>query len=177
MPAPRLLPLPRSWSAHIQAAILHSLALAHQILTASRAAAANHPRSSVRLAAENERLLDHVQLLEREMAIKDARLSRVPPARRPQYTPVQRFQILGFRASRGWSADDLALRFLVTVATITSWTARLDEGGEDAFLATPSPSTRRRLAPTLTFWLDWLEYRNEADVAAARSQEQSERGR
>ena len=138
MPSP-VLPLPRSWPARIQAAILHSLALAHQVLTASRSAAAADPTSSVRLAAEVERLLEEVELLKGEMAIKDARFSRMPPARRPQYTPVERFKILCFRASRCWSTDDLALRFLVTVATIGSWTKRLDEGGEDAVLATPVP--------------------------------------
>ena len=42
--------------------------------------------------------------------------------------------ILELRAARGWSRQQTAEAFLVTAATITSWTKRLDEEGPDALL-------------------------------------------
>jgi transposase len=42
--------------------------------------------------------------------------------------------ILGLRAIRVWSFRQAADTFLVTAATIASWTKRVDEEGPDALL-------------------------------------------
>ena len=60
-------------------------------------------------------------LLREELRIKDARLERVPPHRRPHYPAVERLAILELRAARGWSAAQTAERFFVTAATVASW--------------------------------------------------------
>ena len=48
-------------------------------------------------------------------------------------------RILELRAARGWSAQQTAERFHVTVETIASWMRRLDEGGEAGLVHTEEP--------------------------------------
>jgi hypothetical protein len=68
----------------------------------------------LRLRAERDRLEQEL-LLEREASrIKDARMGRVPPQRRPHYAPVERMEILQLRAARGWSLQQAADAFFVT---------------------------------------------------------------
>jgi transposase InsO family protein len=74
--------------------------------------------------------------------VKDARLARVPPRQRPHYPPADRFAILALHAARGWSAAEVARRFLLTDTTIAGWMKRLDEGGEAALVRTPLPVNR-----------------------------------
>jgi putative transposase len=92
-----------------------------------------------RQAAETERLHTEIRLLEEELAIKDARWSRLPARRRPHYGPVQRMRILELRAVRGWSVEQAASRFLATEETIASWIRRLDEEGEHALVQIKEP--------------------------------------
>jgi transcriptional regulator with XRE-family HTH domain len=80
-----------------------------------------------------------LNLLREECRIKDARMQRISAQRRPQYPPTERLAILELRAARGWSAAQTAERFLVTAATITSWTARLDEDGPRALVQLREP--------------------------------------
>ena len=61
--------------------------------------------------------------------IKDARLARVPPPRRPHYRPIERMAILELRAARGWNVSQVASTFLLTPLTIGDWMKRLDESG------------------------------------------------
>jgi len=102
-----------------------------------RAAASNSLRR--RQAAETERLHTEIRLLVEELAIKDARWSRLPARRRPYYGPVQRMRILKLRAARGWSVEQTAARFLVTEDTIASWIRRVDEVGEHALVQIKEP--------------------------------------
>jgi transposase InsO family protein len=50
--------------------------------------------------------------------------------------------ILELRAARSWSLKQTADTFRVAATTITSWSARLDEGGQDALLQLSEPVNR-----------------------------------
>jgi hypothetical protein len=94
------IPLPRDWSAHVRAAFLHAVSLAHAAVTYSRGWCADSPIARVRLAGENDRLKSEVGLLREELRIKDARLARIEPRHRPHYPPTERLAILALRAAR-----------------------------------------------------------------------------
>ena len=132
------LPLPRDWPTTIKSALLHATALAHRAAVASRGWAANSRLASVRAKGDAEAARAELELLRQEIAIRDARSSRVPPKHRPHYTPEERLLILALRAAGGWTAHETARRFQVTPLTIASWTKRAECGG-DALLATPLP--------------------------------------
>jgi len=55
----------------------------------------------VRLAAQVERLREDCAQLREEIRIKDARMGRILPQRRPHYSPHERMAILELRAARG----------------------------------------------------------------------------
>jgi len=59
-----------------------------------------------------------VALLAEELRIKDTRMQRIPPQRRPHYPPIERLAILELRAARGWSLAQTARRLLVTSLTV-----------------------------------------------------------
>jgi transposase-like protein len=88
---------------------------------------------------ENERLKTELQQAQQELRLKDARMSRLAPARRPHYAPVERLEILMLAAARGWSMAATARRFLLTAATIADWKKRCEENGPDALLETREP--------------------------------------
>jgi putative transposase len=113
--------------------------LARYSLTSARGWAANSIDARVRLKAQRDRLCQEIALLREEIRIKDLRMGRVAPHRRPHYAPIERMAILELRAARGWTAVQTADRFLVTPATITSWMQRLDEEGPDALLQLHEP--------------------------------------
>jgi putative transposase len=91
------------------------------------------------LKTENDRLEAEVALLKEEIRIKDARLLRWDPRKRPQYPPTERMAILELRAARSWSKQKTADAFHLTAATITTWMRRLDESGPDALVQLPEP--------------------------------------
>ncbi len=138
---PRI-PLPGNWHRHVKSAVLHTISLAHFSIIHARGMAANHIRRRVRLAAQNERLREECALLREEIRIKDARMDRIIPHHRPRYGPFERMAILELRAARGWSLKQSADTFRVSAATIASWSARLDEGGQDALLQLSGPVNR-----------------------------------
>jgi transposase InsO family protein len=78
-------------------------------------------------------------MLREELRIKNARMARINPHRRPQYPPVERMAILELKAARGWSLEQTARAFLVTPATIASWMKRLDEEGPHALVQLRQP--------------------------------------
>jgi len=100
--------------------------MAHYALVHVRAFGENSPLALVRRAAEIERLEGEVALLREELRIKDVRLGRIAPAKRPRYPPGERMAILQLRAARAWSAEQAARRFLLTAVTIAAWSARLE---------------------------------------------------
>ena len=135
----RKMPLPRGWKRRVRSSVLHILALSHYTFTALLARAALSKNRQVRLQAQIDRLSQESALLQEELRIKDARMERVPPHRRPHYVPLERMAILELRAARGWSARQAADRFHVAATTLGSWKARIDEHGPNALLQIPVP--------------------------------------
>ena len=133
------IPLPRGWTKIVNSAVLHALSIAATALTVAWGRAAGSRGSQRKERADADRLRTEIALLSEELAIKDARWSRVPARRRPHYQPIQRLCVLKLRAARGWSVAQTAQRFLVTEETVSSWIQRVDEGGERALVQTEEP--------------------------------------
>ncbi len=131
--------LPNGWNRSVKSSLLRIISLAQFAMAYTRAWAANSPCERVRLKAENDRLRQEVALLREEIRIKDARMARIDPRRRPQYPPTQRMAILELRAARQWSLERTARTLLVTTATLASWLRRLDEHGPQALVQLPQP--------------------------------------
>jgi hypothetical protein len=132
MPAgrPRLaIRLPKSWTSQVRSAVLHVISLARFSLAYSRSWAADSANTRLRLKAALERAEEEIALLREELRIKDARMTQIPPHRRPYYPPVERMAALQLRAARNWSLQQTAEAFLLTAATISSWMKRIDEPG------------------------------------------------
>ena len=75
-------------------------------------------------------------------SVSRTRMSVIAPHRRPRYAPTERLAILELRAARGWSLQQTANAFLLTPATVTSWSQRIDEGGPKALLLLRKPVNR-----------------------------------
>jgi transposase InsO family protein len=136
---PGRIPLPRGWPQHVRSAMLHVIALAQYAVAYTRGWAVNARIARVRLTAQNDQLRQEVALLREEIRIKDARMKRVEPQKRPHYVPTERMAILELRAARAWSAQRMAEIFLVTAATIASWMKRVDEEGPHALVQIREP--------------------------------------
>lgn len=77
-----------------------------------------------RLKAENDRLKQEIALLNEEIRIKDARILKLDPHRRPHYPPTLRMAILELRTARGWSQQKSADVFQLTLVSIAEWMKR-----------------------------------------------------
>jgi putative transposase len=133
------LSLPRSWPCQVRSALVHVIALAQYAAVYTRSWAAESRNARVRLQADKDQLEHEVALLRAEIRIKDARMTCLPPQRRPYYPPAARLEILQLRSARGWSLQQTADAFLVTAATIRSWMHRLDETGPKTLVQLRSP--------------------------------------
>ena len=131
--------LPNGWPKATRVGVLQVLSLAKFAMAHTRSFAANSPIERVRLTTENERLRQELALLREEVRIKDARMSRIAPAKRPHYSPAERMAILALRAARNWSTSQTAVAFLITAETISSWTMRVADEGSEAFLKLREP--------------------------------------
>ena len=80
--------LPRGWPQRMKSAVLHVIALAQYVMTYTRGWAVNARIARVQVTAENARLRQEVALLAEEIRIKDARVKRVEPQRRPLCWPT-----------------------------------------------------------------------------------------
>src|SRR5262245_9713702 len=78
-------------------------------------------------------------LLREEIRIKDARMARIAPHRRPHFAATERMAILGLRAASCWWLEQTAKAMQVTAATIASWVKRLDEEGPEALVRLREP--------------------------------------
>ena len=132
-------PLPRLWPRTVKSAMLQVISLAQYAAAQTRSWAVNSPIARIRLKAESDRLCQQVAFLNEEIRIKDARMSRIDPCRRPHYASTERLSILELRAARAWSVRQTATVFHVSPATITSWMKRLDEQGSDALVQLREP--------------------------------------
>ena len=125
--------LPARWPHEAKAVVLHVLSLSRFIMLWIRMQNLKDLRLEVdRQEAYVKNLLVVIDLL-------SARLSRIPAARRPHYTPEERMEILSVRAALGWTAHFTATTFLLADATITNWTARVAEHGEASLLVLKQP--------------------------------------
>ena len=127
-------PVPKGWPSQVRSAILKVISLAQFAAANTRGWAANSVNSRIRLKAQLDQARQEIAMLREETRIKDARLARIDPHRRPQYPPTERMAILELKAARAWSLEQAAEAFLVTAATIASWMKRLDEEGPDALV-------------------------------------------
>jgi transposase InsO family protein len=131
------LPLPKSWTTAVRSAMLQVIALTQFALACAEAKVTRKRRSAVR--AENDRLRQELELTRQELRIKDARMSRLAPQKRPHYLPTERMAILQLRAARGWSVAQAAAAFGVTTLTISDWMLRLETEGTERFVALAEP--------------------------------------
>ena len=136
------IPLPSGWPKCVRSAVIHVISLAHYAIVAARGWAANSVNARVRLAAENDRLNEEIQLLHEELRIKDVRFAKIDPRRRPYYRPIDRMAILELKAARGWSLAQTARAFLVEPETIAAWGKRVDEDGSSALVQLRQPVNR-----------------------------------
>ncbi len=132
-------PLPKEWTKTIRSSVLHAVSLASAALTTAWGRAARNRRPRVQIVAELERAKTEIAVLKEELSIKDARWSRVPPRRRPYYSPIQRMRVLRLKAARSWSSSQTAQVFLITEETIASWLRRIDEEGERGLVQIAEP--------------------------------------
>ena len=84
------IPLPSGWPKNVKSAVIHAISLAHYAITCARGWAANSINARVRLTADNNQLQHQTQLLREELRIKDVRLAKIDPRRRPYYPPTER---------------------------------------------------------------------------------------
>jgi transposase len=128
------IPLPRRWTKTVRAAMLHVISLAQFSLACAEGQLARKKARRNRLRAAHDRALQELELLRQELRIKDARMSRLPPQKRPHYLPTERMTILELRAARGWTVEQTAAAFHVTPLTIREWMGRLETEGTEKFL-------------------------------------------
>jgi hypothetical protein len=131
--------LPTSWAKNVRSAVLHVISLAQFALIYTRGWAANALNPHARQAAAMDRLTNEVALLQEELRIKDARIAKLDPRRRPHYPATERMAILELKAVRGWSLAQAAHVFLVEPETITAWLKRIDEDGSLALVQLREP--------------------------------------
>ena len=78
------LPLPRQWPKHAADALVHAVAMARVAIAQVRGGFAGSPIARIVLRSENERLRSELAQTREQMRITDARLSRIPPGKRPR---------------------------------------------------------------------------------------------
>jgi len=118
--SPPDIPLPSGWARNAGSAVLNVISLTHYAIVAARGWAANSINARLRLTAENDQVKQEVQLLREELRIKDARLAKIDPRRRPYYPPTERMASLELKAARGWSLAQAARTFLVEPKAIAA---------------------------------------------------------
>ena len=110
------------------------MSLAQYSALYSRSWAVDSINGRVRLRAQLDRAHQEIGLLREAMRIKDARMARIAPLRRPHFPPTERMANLELRAARGWSLQQTADAFQLTAPTIASWLQHADEAGSAALV-------------------------------------------
>ena len=107
------LPLPKAWKQSIKSAVICTLSLAFKTITLTLGHLSDSDHLPVRMTAQLKRLkMDNAQLKE-IIEIKDARMIRLDPKRRPYYSPTERMRILELKSITGMSNKQAAETFLV----------------------------------------------------------------
>ncbi|MHC4920999.1 MAG: transposase [Planctomycetota bacterium] len=148
-------PLPRGWTKTTRSSVLHAISLAFTALTRAWGSSATSRRRTIRLQADLDQAMTEIALLNEELAIKNDRLRRVAPRRRPHYGPIQRMRILKLKAARGWSSSRVARAFAITEETIASWLKRVDEQGERALVQLSEPVNK--FPAYVAYLVRWLK--------------------
>ena len=86
---PRI-PLPKAWNKHVRSSLLHVISLAEFAAAFTRGWGSDSINPRLRKKTELMRLTATVAALREQIRIKDARMARISPHRRPQYAPVER---------------------------------------------------------------------------------------
>ncbi|HLA78363.1 MAG TPA: DDE-type integrase/transposase/recombinase [Vicinamibacteria bacterium] len=85
-----------------------------------------------------------ISLLQQQVELFGVRLDKVPPRKRPHYTPVQRFMILMQMQLAGMAQPEAAARFRVSVGTISDWNASANPDTKTVgSTVKPTPPVRR----------------------------------
>ena len=131
-------PLPKGWTKQIKSAAVHLFSLVRLSVARVQGQAVDDKDANP-FEIHIQRLEHKVRILQERLRIADLRMSRIPPHRRPRYSPIERMQILELKALCGWSYRQTARRFLVAPATISSWLQRADEQGLHPILKIVEP--------------------------------------
>ena len=115
------------------------ISLAQFALAYKQGWAVGSPNARMRMKAELDRACQEIALLREEIRIKDARMTQLPPHRRPYDPPAERMAILQLRAARNWSQRQTARAFVVTAATIAWWLQRVNEQGPNPLVQLCTP--------------------------------------
>ena len=132
----RTSPLPKGWTRNVRHAVLNTIGILRIAMLAGREflIEEGHVRQ-----ARIHQLETEVAVLREQLRINGARMRRIDPHRRPQFSPVERMAILELRTMCGWSKAETARRFFVSDATIRAWLRRADD---DSLLRTNVPVNR-----------------------------------
>ncbi len=83
--------VPRCWKRRVKSSMLHAISLARYCMVAISGKAATSHDHQIRCWQSRIDQLEHDnRLLREEMRIKDERMLRLPPHRRPFYPPIER---------------------------------------------------------------------------------------
>ncbi len=130
------LPLPKDWSATVRNAVLNVIGIVRIAMLAGREALIQ--QGDVKEARIHQ-LESDLAMTREELRLIGARMKRIAPHRRPQYTRVERMAILELRAMRGWNKTETARHFFVSDDTIRAWLGRTDD---DSLVQTRTPVNR-----------------------------------
>jgi transposase-like protein len=144
------LPLPKDWRSFVRNSVLNVIGIVRiAMLNGCEALINNRDVKEARI----HRLESELAMTREELRINVARMKRIDPHRRPQYTTVERMAILELRAIRGWNKAETARRFFVSDDTIRAWLRRADD---DSLVQTRTPVNR---------FPDFVRYAARADQA------------
>jgi len=124
------IPLPNGWSELTLQAVLHVITLARIVIINAANWPSDKECDGLRLRVENDRLRAEVNLLKHELAIKDARFTRLEPRKRPDFLPTARMEILALKAFRGWNNEQVARCFQLSERSIRRWLHGVAEGDD-----------------------------------------------
>ena len=129
---------PGAWPRSVRLALEAIVTVMTNAYMMARSRAAGSPSKTVRLMAEIDDLKWRNALLERELAAQRCRLAPMDPARRPQFLPENRVQLLLLIRLWGWSVKQAAQRLVLHRNTLTNWRRRFfGRKDPDGFFGNP----------------------------------------